>query len=154
MLSENFWAERGMKQGSVLSPALFLSVMDPLLRQLQASGVGFTVNKFYAGGFLHADDVRTCKMSDATSEEYLQCQVALVKAFAKKNLLKLNVSICKIVLFSSQKGIAFPVCEVEGLLCQLGMQENVWVTGGGETYLHLHLLMRTSGKLVVLFPFW
>ena len=43
--------ERGVKQGLMLSPALFLLVMDPLLRQLQASGVGFTVNNLYAGGF-------------------------------------------------------------------------------------------------------
>ena len=70
--------------------------MDPLLRQLEASGVGLTVKKFYAGSFLHADDVRTL----ATSEESLQCQVALVKAFAEQNLLKLNVSKCEIVLFS------------------------------------------------------
>ena len=116
MLPENFMVKRGVKQGLVLSPALFLLVMDPLLRQLQASGVGLTVNNFYAGGFLHADDVRTL----ATSEESLQCQVALVKAFAEENLLKLNVSKCKIVLFSSHKGSAFLVCEVEGSVIPAG----------------------------------
>ena len=67
MLSENFQVKRGVKQGAVLSPALFLLVMDPFLRQLQASGVGLKVNNFYAGGFLHADDVRTL----ATSKESL-----------------------------------------------------------------------------------
>ena len=56
-LSARHRVERGVKQGSVLSPALFLLVMDPFLRQLQASGVGLTVNNFYAGGFLHADDI-------------------------------------------------------------------------------------------------
>ena len=38
-LSQEFHVQRGVKQGSVLSPALFLLVMDPLLRQLQASGL-------------------------------------------------------------------------------------------------------------------
>ena len=34
-VSDRFTVERGVKQGSVLSPTLFLLVMDPLLRQLQ-----------------------------------------------------------------------------------------------------------------------
>ena len=100
----------------MLFPALFILVMDPLLRQLQASGVGFTVNNFYAAGFLHADDLRML----ATSEESLDCQVVLVKVFGEKNLLKLNVSKCEIILFSSQKSIAFPVCEVEGSVMPAG----------------------------------
>ena len=58
----------------MLSPALFLLVMDPLLRQLQASRMGVSVNGFYAGGFLHADDIRTL----ATSEASLEAQVAQV----------------------------------------------------------------------------
>ena len=51
-LSDSFSVERGVKQGSVLSPALFFLVMDPLLRQLQVSGVGLSINNFYAGSFL------------------------------------------------------------------------------------------------------
>ena len=47
------------RRGSVLSTALFLLVLDPLLRELQASGLGLSINNFYAGGFLHVDDVRT-----------------------------------------------------------------------------------------------
>ena len=49
--------------------------MDPLLRQLQFSSVGLSVNSFYTGGFLHADDIRTL----ATSEASLNCQVELVR---------------------------------------------------------------------------
>jgi len=52
---------------------VFLLVVDPLLRQLQASGMGLSVNELYAGGFLHADVIRTL----ATSEASLEAQVVL-----------------------------------------------------------------------------
>ena len=58
MLSEPYSIQRGVKQGSVLSPALFLLVMDPLLRLLEQSGLGLSANNFYARGFLHGDDIR------------------------------------------------------------------------------------------------
>ena len=48
-----------MRQGSILSLSLFLLIMDPLLRELQSLSVGTSVNGMYAGGFLHADDIRT-----------------------------------------------------------------------------------------------
>ena len=93
-LSATYSVGRGVKQGSVLSPALFLLVMDLLLRELQASGLGLSINNFYAGGFLHADDVRTL----ASSKESLEAQVAMVKEFAERNFLKLNVGKCEVVI--------------------------------------------------------
>ena len=44
-ISEPFRIGRGVKQGSVLSPALFLLIMDPLLKQLEKSGIGLSVNQ-------------------------------------------------------------------------------------------------------------
>ena len=90
--------------------------MDPLLRQLEASSVGLSVNNFYAGGFLHADDIRTL----ATSEASMKRRVHLVKMFADRNLLKLNVSKCEIVLFSTQPSTNFPVCEVDRAIMPAG----------------------------------
>ena len=101
--------ERGVKQGSVLSPAIFLLVINPLLGQLQASGVGLSVNNFYAGGLLHADDIRTL----ATSDESLKYQAELIKEFADQNLLKLSVSKNDIVVFSAQHSTPLSVCEVD-----------------------------------------
>ena len=80
MLSEPYPILRGVKQGSVLSPPLFLLVMDPLLRLLGQSGLGLSVNNFYAGGFLHA---RTL----ATSTGSVEAQVTMVKDFAAHNFL-------------------------------------------------------------------
>ena len=71
-LSATYSVGRGVKQGSVLSPAPFMLLMDPLLRELQAFGQGLSINNFYAGGFLHANDVRTL----ASSKESLEAQVA------------------------------------------------------------------------------
>ena len=114
--SDSFFVERGIKQGSVLSPTLILLVMDPFLRQLQTSGMSLSVNNFCAGGFLHADDIRTL----ATSEASMRYKIDLVKDFAEQNLLKLNVSKCEIVLFSKQPSTALPVCEVDGSVMPAG----------------------------------
>ena len=43
--------------------------MDPHLRQLQASGLGLTINKYYAGGYMHADDIRTLATSEENADE-------------------------------------------------------------------------------------
>ena len=80
-LSEEYSEQRGVKQGCVLSRALLLLVMNPLLKQLQSTQLGLTVNEFYSGRFLHADDIRTL----ATSEASLQAQVALVNEFTTIN---------------------------------------------------------------------
>ena len=92
-LLESYSVERGVKQGSILSPTLFLLVMDPLLTQIQKTGLGLSINNFYAGGFLHADDIRTL-VSGCGS---LESQVSLVSNFARETFLKLNIQKCEIV---------------------------------------------------------
>lgn len=56
-----------------------------------------TVNNMYAGGFLHADDIRTLASSTSTLEE----QISTVQKFTEENFLKLNASKCEIVSFKT-----------------------------------------------------
>ena len=58
-LSSMFTLECGVLQGSVLSPVLFLLIMDPLLKSLQSKALGPSIGDTYAGAFIHADDIRT-----------------------------------------------------------------------------------------------
>ena len=95
-LLESYSVERGVKQGSILSPTLFLLVMDPLLTHLQKTGLGLSINNFYAGGFLHANDIRTL----ASSSGSLESQVSLVSNFGRENVLMLNIQKCEIVQFN------------------------------------------------------
>ena len=46
---------------------------------IESSGFGLSVNNYFAGGFIHVDDIRT----PTTSADSLQCKVALVKNFAE-----------------------------------------------------------------------
>lgn len=87
-----------IKQGSILSPALFLLIVDPLLKALEWSGLGLSVNHFCAGGFLHADNIRTPATSTGSVEA--QCQMTMVNDFAAHNFLGQNIQQCEIVMFS------------------------------------------------------
>ena len=93
-----------MRQGSILSPLLFLLVMDPLLRQLQSSSVDTSINNMYAGGYIHADDIRTLA-GNVTS---LESQISTVERFTAENFLTLNASKCEIIVF--RKSTIQPYC--------------------------------------------
>ena len=82
--------------------------MDPLLRQLQSLSIGVSVNNMYAGGYLHADDIRTL----ANNLSSLDSQISIVTRFAADNFLTLNASKCEIVAF--QRSGTTPHGSVDG----------------------------------------
>lgn len=93
----DFFMERGVCQGSVLSPIMFIIVMDDLLHTLESEGSGVSIQGLYAGGAIHADDIRTLSSSkyDVTS------QAQIVSQFASDKGLKVNPTKSEVVAFSN-----------------------------------------------------
>ena len=96
-LSQEFVIERGVRQGSVLSPSLFLLLMDGLLDKLTEANAGLTLGNIYAGSMAHADDVRSLTCEPSSSER----QTMVIEKFLLENFLKLNCDKCEILVHSS-----------------------------------------------------
>ncbi len=79
-----------MRQGSVLSPLLFIANL------LLSKKVGTTLDGLFVGGALHADDVRTVCNDKRGVEE----QARTVNDFVTENGLKINPSKTEIVAFA------------------------------------------------------
>lgn len=107
-LSEEFCLERGVLQGSVLSPTLFLLVVDPLLKDLEKKCLGPDFNGLYAGAFAHADDIRTI----CTSRDTLEEQIVCIEKFMNDNALVLNASKCEVVVVSTGKAPPDHICTI------------------------------------------
>ena len=97
MLSPFFSIHRGVRQGSVLSPVLFLLVMDPVLLELREKSCGLNLNGLFLGALSHADDIRTLStnLSDCRS------QIKAVSSFANSRNLCLSTEKCEAVISPS-----------------------------------------------------
>ena len=98
-LSPVYTLERGVLQGSVLAPTLFLLTLDPLLRKLEHNNLGPSIHGTYVGAFAHADDIRTVTSSLSS----LQQQIHMIGKFAKDNALSLNPSKCEVVIIAPSR---------------------------------------------------
>ena len=77
-LSNPFEVNRGVKQRSVLSPTLFLIVMDILLKDMRTSNCGLSVRGGYAGATVHTDDLRTTSSSSSMTKSTLLTNLPLI----------------------------------------------------------------------------
>ena len=88
-LSEMFHKKNGVKQGAVLSPKLFIVVLDGLFDNLLQSGVGCRIDKIFAGAFGYADDI----VSIAPSADALKIMISICEAYPF-DLILVNLNLC------------------------------------------------------------
>ena len=71
-LSQEYVIKRGVRQGSVLSPSLFLLLIDSLLQTLKEANAGVNLEGIYMGSLAHADDIRSLTCDPQSCKQQAQ----------------------------------------------------------------------------------
>ena len=95
-LSAPFEIHRGVRQGSVLSPTLFLVAINPLLTKLVQFNQGVSIANVYVGSMVHADDIR----SVTSTLTAMEAQSKVVQQYAVQNCLRINTAQCEFLTTS------------------------------------------------------
>ena len=107
-LSPGFLIERGVRQGSVLSPTLFLVLIDSLLQKLKGANAGVALEGVFLGSLGHADDIRSLTCDPQSSNT----QATIINDFPAENFLQMNTQKCELVIHShgSVPNVQLEVC--------------------------------------------
>ena len=84
--SSSFSISNGVRQGAVLSPALFNYYIDNLYKELMKTGHGCKIDSVYFGCFAYADDLALL----APSREALQALINKCSEFFSKHGIKIS----------------------------------------------------------------
>ena len=98
-VSDPFLITRGVKQGSVLSPSLFLVVMNTLIQKLRSISCGASLQGINTGTAIHADDVRCI----APNVQSLLTQSSEIQSFTDEVGLKLKLEVIRISQIPSKE---------------------------------------------------
>ena len=86
--SSQFGISNGVRQGAVLSPALFNIYIDDLYEELRKTGQGCMINNVYFGCFSYADDIALL----APSREALQRMINHCQNFFQKHGISISTN--------------------------------------------------------------
>ena len=98
-LSALFKLIRGLKQGDVLSGALFNTFIDDLIRECCESNLGATFFEIIVCIFGFCDDI--CLLSERKYE--LQSLITICENYGKRWAIEFNIPKCNFIVFGSNK---------------------------------------------------
>ena len=102
-ISDIFHVSNGVRQGGVLSPALFALYMDGLLEELSESGAGCCWDHMFAGALCYADDLVLL----APCASALRHMLSICSRYAIDHGLSFNVCKTQLICFCHSKSCCF-----------------------------------------------
>lgn len=95
--TDSFSTTNGVKQGGILSPLLFSTYIDGMLRKLRESGLGCYVGPHFCAAFGYADDI--CLLSP--TRQSLQSMITICEDYAQDFKISFNGAKSQLVRFGS-----------------------------------------------------
>jgi hypothetical protein len=99
--SNSFEEQQGVRQGGILSPDLYKICINPLLRDLESTSVGFHIGSTYVGVPTCADDMTVI----ASNPTELQTMVNISETYANKERYKFNITKTKVLMKHGNKPV-------------------------------------------------
>ena len=97
-LSEPYSIRSGVKQGGILSPALFTLYMNDLMVRLREKGVGCHIKTLFLASIMFADDLVLC----SPSRQSMQDLLLISESFCKEHCLSFNTRKTKLLMFGKK----------------------------------------------------